>query len=101
MRLGDGFFLVLLLLIPLLHRWWLNRNKPARVRFSLPIPETASIKSPLKMLLGLKYLGLVLLILGLARPQNSFRQMERTTSGIDIIMLLDVSASMNIEDLAE
>ncbi len=101
MRLGNGFFLILLVLIPLLHRWWLIRNKPARVRFSLPIPRSVATKNPLKILLGLKYLGLALLIFALARPQDSFRQMERTSSGVDIVMLLDVSASMNIEDLAD
>jgi Ca-activated chloride channel family protein len=41
------------------------------------------------------------MILALARPQSSFRQTERTTSGIDILMVMDVSASMNIEDLGE
>jgi Ca-activated chloride channel family protein len=51
--------------------------------------------------MALKYLSLVFLIIALARPQTSFRQIERNTSGIDIMMLLDVSASMNIEDLAE
>lgn len=101
MRLSDWPFLLLLILIPLLHRWWMNRNKPPKVRFPIPIPDSVSLKSPLKAVLGLKYLGLGLLVLALARPQTSFRQTERTVSGIDILMLLDVSASMNIEDLAE
>jgi Ca-activated chloride channel family protein len=101
MRFGNWPFLFLLLCIPLLHRWWTQRNKPTRVRFSLPIPASVALQSPIRIMLGLKYLGLVFLILALARPQNSFRQLERKVSGIDIMMLLDVSASMNIEDLAE
>jgi Ca-activated chloride channel family protein len=40
-------------------------------------------------------------VIALARPQYSYRQTERTTSGIDIMMVMDVSASMNIEDLSE
>ena len=101
MQFGSWPFLFLLILIPLFHLGWLNRNKPARVRFSLAIPKNVAQKSPLKILLYLKYLGLVFLIIALARPQSSFKQMERTVSGIDILLVLDVSASMYIEDLAE
>lgn len=101
MRFASWPFLLLLLLIPILHRWWRERNKLARVRFSLPIPKEIAQNNPFKFFLLLKYLSLALLILALARPQSSFRQVERNVSGIDIMMLLDVSASMNIEDLSE
>src|SRR4051812_43362302 len=101
MRLANWPFLLLLILVPILHQWWLNRNRPARVRFSLPIPSSISSKSPLKWMLWIKYSILAFFILALARPQHSFRQTERNTSGIDIMMVLDVSASMNIEDLGE
>jgi Ca-activated chloride channel family protein len=101
MRLSNWPFLFVLVLIPLLHRWWMYRNRPARVHFSLPVPESVSIKNPVRWILGLKYLSLVFLVFSLARPQDSFRHTERTLSGVDIMMLLDVSASMNIEDLAE
>jgi len=101
MRFASWPFLLLLLLIPLLHRWWMNRNRPARVRYSLPIPESVSRQNPLRMMLLMKYLGLAFLIVALARPQGTFRQMERKVSGVDIMLALDVSASMNIEDLAE
>ncbi len=101
MRFASWGFFVLLVMLPLLHRWWMNRNRPARVRFSVRIPESVTSKSPFRVWMGLKYLSLVFLVIALARPQTSFRQIERNTSGIDIMMLLDVSASMNIEDLAE
>ncbi len=101
MRLASWYFLFLLLLIPLLHRWWTKRNQPPRVIFSLPVSPAVSIRNPAKWLLALKYAGCALLVLALARPQTSFRQTERTVSGIDIMMLLDVSASMNIEDLGD
>lgn len=101
MRFSHWPFLFLLLLIPILHRWWASRNKPAAVRFSLPIPKAVSSPHVLRLLLIVKYVGLGFLILALARPQTSFRQTERNMSGIDIMMLLDVSASMNIEDLSE
>ena len=79
----------------------MRRNKPARVAYSIPIPKKVAQKSPLRILLGLKYLGLVLLVFSLARPQTSFKQTERTVSGIDIMMLLDVSGSMDAEDMAQ
>lgn len=101
MRFANWPFLLLILLIPLLHQWWVRRNKPARVRYSLPIPKEISAKSSLLWVLGIKYLGLILLVVAMARPQSSTYQVERTVSGVDIMMLLDVSASMQIEDLAE
>lgn len=101
MRFGSWPFLLLLGLIPLLHFWWMRRNKPPRIHFSVPIPEGISQKNPLKILMAFKYLSLALVVLALARPQAEFKQTERNLSGIDIMMALDVSASMNIEDLAE
>jgi Ca-activated chloride channel family protein len=90
-----------LLLIPLFHRWWMERNRPARVAFPLPVPKATAAANPLRYLLVLKYVGLGLLVYALARPQTSYRQTERTVSGIDIMMVMDVSASMNIEDLGD
>lgn len=101
MRIAAWPFLLLLGLIPLLHFWWMRRNKPPRVHFSIPIPEEISQKNPLKILLLVKYLAMSLIVLALARPQAEFKQTERNLSGIDIMMALDVSASMNIEDLSE
>lgn len=101
MRFASWPFLILLFLFPLLHRWWMNRGKPASVRFSLPIPASVAQRSPLKILFTLKYFGLIFLIFALARPQRGYQQNERIVSGVDIQLILDVSPSMNIEDLAE
>lgn len=100
MRFSAWPVLFLLLLIPLFHRWWYRRNQPAKVKFPLVIPQPAGVRNPIWFLLIFRYFGLALIIIAFARPQTSFRQMERTVSGVDIMMLLDVSASMNIEDLA-
>jgi Ca-activated chloride channel family protein len=101
MRFADWGFLFLLLLIPLLHVWWMKRNKPAKVTYSLPIPGSASKANPLRFLFFIKYIGLAFLILALARPQSSYRQSQRSVNGIDIMMTLDFSASMNIEDMGD
>ena len=48
----------------------------------------------------LKLLALVLVIVALARPQSSNTQMKRNVEGIDIVITLDISDSMLIEDMA-
>jgi Ca-activated chloride channel family protein len=42
-----------------------------------------------------------LLLIALARPQSSLTTQERKVSGIDIVMVMDVSASMLAEDMAD
>ncbi|MDR3608042.1 MAG: VWA domain-containing protein [Oligoflexia bacterium] len=101
MRFKDWYFLLALVLIPLLHRWWMGRGRPARVSFSLPVPREAASWNPQFMIQVIKYVGLALMLVAIARPQTSYRNTERTVSGVDIMMLLDLSASMNIEDLGE
>ena len=101
MRFESWPFLFLLLLLPLFYRFWLNRSLPPRVTFPVSFPASVSASSPVKKLLWLKLLGVTLIILALARPQTSFRQTSRHVSGIDIMLALDVSMSMQIEDLAE
>ncbi len=99
MRLASWGFLFLLLLIPLLHRWWMQRNRPAKVVFPLAVPKHVGMRNPLRSLFILKYVAYAVLVFALARPQMSYRTTERSVSGIDIMMVMDVSASMNIEDL--
>lgn len=101
MRFAHWPVLLLLILIPLLHRWWMRRNQPARILFPWTAPPIARARNPLRFLLILRYLGLALMIVSLARPQWSHRKTERTVSGVDIMMVMDLSASMNIEDLSE
>jgi Ca-activated chloride channel family protein len=91
--------LLLLALFPLFHRWWSFRNRGPKINFSISIPKKLRRFDPFRILLITKYLGIAFLIIGLARPQSSYRQTERSVSGIDIMMVMDVSASMNIEDL--
>lgn len=47
----------------------------------------------------LKYLGLVLVIVALARPRKSDERIKRNVEGVDIMMALDISHSMLIEDM--
>jgi hypothetical protein len=79
-RFAHWPFLILLALVPILYRWWRDRNRPARVTFSLPLPKVAAARSPLAILLALKYAALACFVLALARPQSSYKQTERTVA---------------------
>jgi Ca-activated chloride channel family protein len=74
---------------------------PSRVLFPIPIPKKLRGRNPMRFLLALKVLGWILFVIALARPQSSYQQSHRTVDGIDIMMVLDVSASMHAEDLGE
>ena len=98
-------FLWLLILIPMLAVWYflIRKNDSA----TLTIASTKgfevkpSVLSKLKPLLYvLRLLALTLLIVALARPRNvSVSKRTKTNKGIDIVMAIDVSASMLARDL--
>ena len=92
----------LLLLLPVLAIWKARRGKPPAIR--LPSTEDAlaagamprSFVGGFFLLLGL--LSFTLLILALARPRLGKGSTEIEASGIDIILTLDVSGSMEAMD---
>lgn len=98
-------FLWLLLLIPLLAFWlFIIRNKQ---NATLTVPTikgfeaTSSILAKFKPILHiLRLIALALLIIALARPQIvTVSASTKTNKGIDIVMAIDVSASMLARDL--
>lgn len=101
MRFENPWFLLLLLLIPILHKLIWRRQQPPRVTFPIAIAPAVARSNPIRILLILRYVSLVFFIVSLARPQSSYKQTERKVSGIDIMVLMDVSHSMNIEDLSD
>jgi len=96
---SHWYFLVLLLLIPILI--YFNKKKGGKGEQSV----TFSSLAPIKQLAGndkwkistvffLKMVGIALLILALARPQKVNTEREFSTEGIDIVLALDISTSM-------
>ena len=91
-----------LALVPLLFliRWLVN----LRTSQKLPIAVTEKeLKwDPVTLLRFLPpilmNLALVLIIAALARPQKTNEKVERWTEGIDIMLVIDISQSMQIED---
>ncbi|MEK7690389.1 MAG: VWA domain-containing protein, partial [Bdellovibrionota bacterium] len=101
MRFESWPALFLLALIPIGHLLWRRRFRPPEVRVSLPFPSEVFAFDPTPVRLYLNYAVMVFAIIAIARPQFSFKQTERNVSGVDIMMVMDISASMNIEDLAD
>ena len=98
-------YFILLVVIPFIILWYyLNRNKLNNsIKFSNSgaFENSANFYSNFKLLLKVfRLISLALIITALARPQiidTSTR--VKTNSGIDIIMAIDVSASMLAKDL--
>ena len=110
MQLASPFFLIFLIIVPLLFiasRWLHKRTITSAVRFSdfnhgfaarvQKMGQTFSVKA-LPTLKVLRFTVLALLIITLARPQLSQSREHRLAKGIDILLVLDISESMRAED---
>ncbi len=106
MRLKDPEFLLLLLLIIPMVWVYLRRERHARaaVRFSdlsviKKLPGSARIRWR-HCIVVLRVAALMLLTIALARPQRGRSGSEVTTEGVDIMLILDISNSMQSLDFA-
>lgn len=105
MRLENPYLLLLILLVPLLvwMRYWLRKGAP--VPFSnaavlSPLPRSWRVRiQPLRPVLYA--LGLICLVVALARPQKGLDESRVHTEGVDIVLLLDLSESMDTEDFVK
>ena len=104
-RFQDPELLVLLAVIPVLvyryvHR---ERQKRASIRFS-SLASFRGIRPSFMLtlrhgLIVLRCVALLLLVAALARPLSGREGREVLTQGIDIVLALDVSSSMEAKDL--
>ena len=97
-------FLWLLLLVPVVVFWYVLKHKKQTAQLSISSVQgfqRNTIWSGLKhSLLGLRVAAIILVVLALARPQTvDVSSKTKTTRGIDIVMAIDVSASMLAKDL--
>ena len=101
-RFEDPWLFVFLILIPsiIFYQWkGVGRN---RVRFS-SLDNLKRLKKPTSLflrysLLVLRCLAIALLVMALARPQSGTKASEVLTEGIDIVLCLDTSGSMQALD---
>lgn len=84
--------------------WWYFRQRKQYP--TLTFSDTSSFKgfqNPVKGVLKkysplLRILSLIFLLIALARPQSSYDESKVTTEGIDIVLAMDLSASMLAHD---
>lgn len=102
MTFAHPYFLLLLVLLPVLA--WLKGRHGQQAAFLyssvLLIKQVGSLRrtSAGGLLLALRWLTLALFIVGLARPQFTESETSVKASGIDIVVALDLSGSMESED---
>jgi len=95
-------FLMGLFAIPLIYvlRWLFNYRLRQKLTIALPEKKLKSdITSLLRIIPHLLFSMIIaLLIIALARPQTSNEKVEQWTEGIDIMLVIDISQSMKIQD---
>lgn len=98
-------FFWLLLIIPVLVVWYIFTRKREAAILTMPsvkgFAKGSSLVSTLKPLLTvLRLVAIAFLFIALARPRNkSVTTKTKSNKGIDIVMAIDVSASMLARDL--
>ena len=102
MKFHDPWLLLLLLLLPV---WlWRQRRLADRggLQFSSILPARGAVSIWARLgptvLTGLHGLALAGLVVALARPQIGRSESRLKTEGIDIVLVLDISGSMNAVD---
>ena len=91
----------LMLIIPVILVWYILRNKKLQGTFKIStISSFGKTKFPYfrHTIIFLRLLGIAALITAIARPQTSSSWQDVTTEGIDIVISMDISASMLAED---
>ena len=97
-----GFLLPLCFVIPaiFLVKWLIGTQIKQKLAVALPKKDIGtSWTSYLRIIPNLLFaLALVLMVVAMARPQRTNEQVEQWTEGIDIMLVIDISESMQIED---
>lgn len=106
-RFVNSEWLVLLALLPILIYRYVHRERQKRgsIRFS-DLSELRGITPSLAVrmrhiLIVLRCFGIGMLTVALARPQSGREGREILSQGIDIVLVIDASSSMEATDLAE
>lgn len=99
---AHPWFLLLLLLLPAAAWWRARRGHPAAFLYSSThlVSGVANIgqSGAGRVLAVMRWLALVLFIVALARPQFVESETSVKASGIDIVVAIDLSGSMESED---
>ena len=99
MKFLHPYFFLLLLLLPLLARWYWQQHKQRHAAVTLPslqgVAGVETLKSRLRRWLPIfRALGFIALVIALARPQSVLKEEKIKAEGIDIMLSIDASESM-------
>jgi Ca-activated chloride channel homolog len=98
----NVLYLYFLFILPLAYvvRWLLHFKN--RQKLEIALTEKDAISSPMAWLRhipnGLMTLFVALILVSLARPQQTNEQVEQFSEGIDIVIAMDISESMQLQD---
>lgn len=101
--LHPQYFLLLLLLIPMI-AWYIWKQKTAHATLQISSIRFFSLVKPSRktylrhLPFAFRVLSIIFLITALARPQSTNQLRNVSTEGIDIIVSLDISGSMQAMD---
>ena len=102
MRLASPWFLLLLLLLPLLWRASARRERRSALRYpsldALKAASPSGAGARRLVLVLLKTVAFVLVVIALARPQAGTVEAKVHREGVDVVLAVDVSGSMLAED---
>ena len=100
---GQPWFLLLLVLIPVLIWWYVsknNRQQGAIAISDISAKGLSSWKTGFRHFpFVLRLLAIVFIIFAIARPQTIFEEQNAEGEGVDIVLCIDVSGSMTAQDL--
>jgi len=101
-HLAYPWFLLLLLLLPVLAWWKGKRGQQSAFLYSSvqlvkAVPDMSKWNSG-KILRTMRWITLALFIVGLSRPQRIESEVAVRASGVDIVVALDLSGTMATED---
>ncbi|MCB0657655.1 MAG: VWA domain-containing protein [Saprospiraceae bacterium] len=99
----SPWYLLLLLLLPLIYYWLRSNRSKYYTQLTLssltPVRDVRGWRERLMPLRQTLWAGgLILLILALARPQRTLQEEEVKAEGIDITLVMDLSSSMLAKD---
>ena len=99
----QPFYLYCIPAVPFLYmiRNWLRGNSVQKLNVAFPASQIrSSWVSSLRFIPGiLLTISIILILVSLARPQRSISEAEEVSEGIDIMLAMDISASMENKDI--
>lgn len=104
LRFQNPLFLILFVIVPVIIYMFLRKSGSQRgtIKFSnldiIKKVNTRRASLARVLLFGIRIIAIILIIIGLARPQSGSKEEEVITEGIDIVLAMDISTSMRAED---